>query len=72
MKLNNLMSNLLTVGQTIKIPVQGSNIEQNIYEVQRGDTLYSIAKKFNTTINRIKARNNLTSNLLTIGQQLVV
>ena len=37
-----------------------------------GDTLYSIAKKYNTTPEAIKNYNNLTSNLLTINQVLQI
>ena len=35
-----------------------------------GDTLYSIAKKFNTTVDSIKINNNLKNNILTIGDIL--
>lgn len=49
-----------------------SSENQNIYVVQSGDSLYSIAKKFNTTVQEIKNLNNLTSNLLSIGQTLKV
>ncbi|MBQ0117510.1 MAG: glucosaminidase domain-containing protein [Flavobacterium sp.] len=42
----------------------------NLYTVQQGETLYSISKKFNTTVDRIKELNNLTDNTLSIGQQL--
>ena len=44
----------------------------NIYTVVAGDTLYSIAKKHNTTVENLKALNGLTSNLLSIGQKLTV
>jgi LysM repeat protein len=43
------------------------------YTVQPGDTLGSIASRFNTTVNRIQALNNLASaNALTVGQKLVI
>ena len=42
--------------------------KKNTYVVTAGDTLYSIAKKFNTTTNTIKELNNLQSNNLNIGQ----
>ena len=50
---------------------KGNDLE-NIYTVKRGDTLYSIARMFNTTVDQIKALNNLTSNTLQIGQELIV
>ena len=37
-----------------------------------GDTLYSISRMFNTTVDQIKEDNNLNSNFLSIGQQLKV
>ena len=45
---------------------------QNYYIVKKGDSLYSIAKKFNTTIDNIKNKNNLKNNLLTIGQKIII
>lgn len=66
MEFNNLKTNLLSVGQTIKIP------SSNTYVVKKGDNLYSIAKKFDTTVDQIKAKNNLTTNNLTIGQTLTI
>jgi len=69
-ELNNLSSNILSIGQILKIPV--SNDEYIIYPVKKGDSLYQIAKSYNTTINEIKSLNNLTSNLLNIGQELKI
>ena len=40
--------------------------------MQRGDTLWNIAKKFNTNVNEIKRLNNLKSNILYVGQTLRV
>lgn len=68
MKLNNLSSNLLSIGQVIRIPTNN----QNTYTVIKGDSLYSIANKFNTTVDKIKTQNNLTSNTLQIGQILKI
>ena len=41
------------------------------YTVQKGDTLYSISKKFNTTVELLKEINGLKSNTLSIGQKLL-
>lgn len=71
-KLNNLGGNIsLSIGQELKIPVSSGNTSTT-YIVQRGESLYSIAKKFNTTVDEIKRKNNLTSNLLSIGQELII
>ena len=43
-----------------------------IYTVVKGDSLYQIARKNNTTVDEIKKLNNLTTNTLTIGQELKI
>ena len=74
-QLNNLTSNTLSIGQQLQIPTT-SFIETPtttvMYTVVPGDTLYSIARKFNTTVNNIKDLNNLSNNLLVVGQQLLI
>lgn len=70
-KENNLTSNSLTIGQILKIP-QKEKVTDNYYVVKKGDTLYGISKKFNISINRLKELNNLKTNLLAIGQNLLV
>lgn len=70
---NNLTSNTLTVGSTLVIPSkQNENTSQDYYIVQPGDTLYKIANKYNMTVNELKTLNNLTNNVLNIGQRLKV
>jgi len=69
-QINNLTTNLLNIGQTLKIPTTPTN--EKTYVVKSGDSLYSIAKNFNTTVDRLKELNNLTSNLLNIGQILII
>ena len=68
--INNLNSNLLSIGQRLKI--KGSNDNQNIYIVQKGDTLYKIANMYETTVDNLKTLNNLKSNILSIGQKLII
>ena len=70
--LNNLTNINLSVGQQLKIPSSSANSSQTTYTVKSGDNLYSIARKFNTTVNSIKQKNNLKSNLLSIGQKLII
>ena len=78
-RLNNLSSNVLSIGQVLKIPSssESSNTSSNTgatntYVVKSGDSLYSIARKYNTTVGEIKKLNNLSSNLLNIGQVLKI
>lgn len=44
----------------------------DLYIVKRGDTLYNIAKRFNTTWQKLMRVNNLSDTLINIGQQLIV
>lgn len=73
---NNLNSNVLSIGQTLTIPSGGSTVptQKNgtSYTVVSGDTLYSIADRYGTTVDAIKQDNNLTSNILNIGQTLSI
>ena len=71
--LNSLSSTNLSIGQTLKVPsVSPNNSNLTTYIVKSGDSLYSIAKKFNTSVDNIKKKNNLSSNLLSIGQKLII
>lgn len=67
---NNLNNNNLSIGQQLKIP--GVNVENNTYTVKKGDSLYSIANKYGTTVNDLKMLNNLNNNSLSIGQVLLL
>lgn len=69
-KINNLPSNILTIGTIIQIP--SSNQKNNTYTVERGDTLYSIAKRLGVSIDSLKAANNLTTNMLSVGDKLII
>jgi len=71
-KVNNLISNTLSIGQVLNIPGKNNTNVGNTYTVKSGDTLYSIARAFNTTLNDIKLLNNLTSNVLSVGQILKI
>lgn len=72
-KLNNLTSSNLEIGQQLKLKSDSNNSSnKNQYIVQRGDTLYSLALKYNTTVDKLRKLNNLNTNTLTIGQILVL
>lgn len=68
--LNNLTNNNLSIGQQLRIPA--NNQSPITYTVVAGDTLWLLAQRFNTTVDAIKRLNNLTSNNLRIGQQLLI
>lgn len=76
---NNLTSSVITVGQSLIIPgdVESTGedtdvVETNTYMVEKGDSLYSISRIYGISVDDIKAANGLTSNILTIGQVLVI
>ena len=68
--INNLTSDNLQLGQ--KLFLKDNMQNSTSYKVQKGDTLYSIANKLNTTVEELKKENNLTSNNLFIGQELII
>ena len=73
-KLNYLTSNSLVIGQVLRIPEMYTKLEDLImpnyinYYVQKGDTLYSIAKKYNISVDDLIKDNSLNSMVLNIGQ----
>jgi len=76
-KINNLTSNLLSINQKLIIPnnqvnEQNNTSTTNTYIVKSGDSLYKISKEFNTSVDELKKINNLSSNLLSIGQILII
>lgn len=46
--------------------------KDTIYSVTHGDTLWGISRKFGTTVDNIKAWNGLSSNVIVVGQKLIV
>ena len=57
------------LGVTYKKPADNIG---NYYIVQKGDTLWIIANKYKVTVNKLKEINNLSSNLITVGQKLII
>ena len=71
MDINNLSTNLLSIGQKLLVPKNDNQPTNDFnYVVKPNDTLYSIANKYNTTVDELKRLNNLSSNLLNVGQIL--
>lgn len=59
--------NNLSVGQVIEI---ADTSENGTYTVKSGDTLSGIAEKYGTTVDRLMQLNNLSSDFLTVGEQI--
>lgn len=74
---NNIANiNLISIGQVLKIPGTGTTTPPpttTTYTVKAGDTLYAIAIRYNTTVAKIAAANNITNaNLIRVGQVLII
>lgn len=69
--LNGLNTNLLNVGQVLKIPAAQSAPYVE-YTVRSGDTLWLLSRRYDTTVDAIKQLNGLTSDMLSIGQVLKI
>lgn len=69
--LNNLTGNTIYVGQVLKISIN-TTTPSFTYTVKSGDTLWLLAQRYGTTVNAIKSLNNLTSDVLNVGQVLQI
>ncbi|KTT80220.1 LysM peptidoglycan-binding domain-containing protein [Mammaliicoccus sciuri] len=66
---NGLKSNLIFPNQVIKVNEKSSESTTE-YTVVSGDTLGKIASKYDVTVSQLKAWNNLSSDLIIVGQTL--
>ena len=82
-RLNGLRSNLIRVGQVLRVPSRGGVEtapavpaakpgETVTYIVRNGDNLFQIAKAYGTSVEKIKSANGLASDIITVGQKLVI
>ncbi len=82
---NGLQSDLIRVGQSLAIPgakttapvkepakTDSGQAAASIYQVAAGDTLWSIAQRFHVSVSDIKLQNNMNSDMVVIGQKLVI
>lgn len=67
-----LKKSFIVAGTIIGTLVASTSAYANTYQVKSGDTLYKIAKVHNTTVQQLKTKNNLTSNLIKPGQVLQI
>ena len=79
LKFNQLTDNSIDIGQVLSIlVVQEEKVDSvvvsasNEHVVAKGETLYSIARQYELSINDIKEWNGLTSNDLSLGQVLKI
>lgn len=73
---NGITGNRIVAGEELKIKkgtgVNTSIVQKDYHLVVRGESLYSIAKKYNTTVHQLKKLNNLKSSKIKAGQKLKV
>jgi membrane-bound lytic murein transglycosylase D len=84
---NNLKTDRLRIGQLLLIPHAGSDAndligaygdkqnttsEPNYYYVRPGDSLWTIARQFDTSVKRLRETNKLSSNILQVNDRLLV
>ena len=71
---NDLSNDTIYVGQTLNVSsaksVSTTSTASATYTVKSGDSLWKIASANGTTVNQLKALNNLSSDLIYAGQQL--
>jgi len=82
MRMNHLRSaNRIWPGQRLKIPTRGGyspppspsrKPTAGIHTVRQGESLYSIARRYRTTVDRLRRNNNLKSNIIHPGQKLKI
>ncbi|KAB2838065.1 MAG: LysM peptidoglycan-binding domain-containing protein [Melioribacteraceae bacterium] len=84
---NNLSGNKILAGNTLKIysdanindiptetktTLKSSKNNNQVYTVKKGESLFSIAQRYNTSVAKLKSLNNLKSNNIQAGQKLLV
>ena len=82
---NNLETTLIDKGQRLRVKnlgklnvlldkpsIDSDNITSNFHVVKKGETLYSLSKRYNLTVTELKNKNGLNTNLIKVGQKLRV
>ena len=74
--LNNLSRNLIRVGQRLRVSdglyAPSDKGTTKWYRVRRGDSLWTIAKRFSVSVRYLKVLNNLRSSVIQVGRMLMV
>ena len=75
--INNLTSNDLRIGQKLQLNKKEAGQKETptntlpaTHIVEKGDTLYSLARKYSISVDTLKKLNNLEGNVISLGQEL--
>ena len=60
---------IIVSSENLPIPAN-AGVDQSLYEIQKGDTLYSLSKKFSMSVDELREINNLADNALSVGQKI--
>ncbi|WP_246197271.1 LysM peptidoglycan-binding domain-containing protein [Cytobacillus depressus] len=71
-KVNGLTSERIFVGQSLLIPNEQVVKKSTSYTIQKGDTLYSLAKQYGVSVEDLKKKNNIQLDQLSVGGQIIV
>ena len=63
---------VISTGTRPAAPAQTANLPEGYHQVAKGDTLYNISRKYNTTVARLRELNKLPSDNIQLGQVLRV
>jgi LysM repeat protein len=69
-KWNDIDDTKIIAGQ--RLVIKQSEQNNGVHIVARGESLYSIARQYNTSVQQLKILNNLSDSKITIGQKLKV
>ncbi|HQF43467.1 MAG TPA: LysM peptidoglycan-binding domain-containing protein, partial [Ignavibacteriaceae bacterium] len=65
-------ANINDIPTYTKTTVKNNKTNDLVYVVKKGDSLFSVAQRYNTTVAKIKSLNNLKSNNIQAGQKLFI
>lgn len=69
---NEALGNSTIVEEVVTYETPKKTVSSSEYEVVKGDTLYSISRKYNISVEDLKNKNNISDNALSIGQILKI
>ena len=71
-KENKLVTDSIYVGQALSVPTHSYDTHEEFYEVNAGDTLFNISKRFGVSLKELKEANGLKKDMVLIGQHLLI